>query len=166
MNRSRANLFLFQLIGFFFYFENIACADVQFSNCWKPEVRHCTVHSVKIDPCFQENGLATDPCELRRGVDNATLVMEYTTDFNTTDHVLQMAHKSEPIADIPLEGMDTEACHYTTCPIIAGERSTYTFPIEIKEVYPEGPYTIKWKLWNDGEAIKEACCLKFKIVLH
>ncbi|KAI5700176.1 hypothetical protein M8J75_015338 [Diaphorina citri] len=85
-------------------------------------------------------------------------------EFNTTKLIGQ-AHKAGLLQDLPLVGMDTDACKFTKCPVVAGVRQTYSYPMEIKAEYPEGAYTVKWKLWNENDPIVQSCCLKFNIVL-
>ncbi|XP_008470682.1 MD-2-related lipid-recognition protein [Diaphorina citri] len=84
--------------------------------------------------------------------------------FNTTKLIGQ-AHKAGLLQDLPLVGMDTDACKFTKCPVVAGVQQTYSYPMEIKAEYPEGAYTVKWKLWNENDPIVQSCCLKFNIVL-
>lgn len=46
------------------------------------------------------------------------------------------AYWANQLVDLPLLGMDTNACNYTTCPIKANQKQTYDYKLEISSYFP------------------------------
>jgi len=52
------------------------------------------------------------------------------------------AYWANALIDMPLLGMDTNACNYTTCPVEANKPYTYTFGLNIADFFPIVSITI------------------------
>lgn len=64
--------------------------------------------------------------------------------------------------DLPLLGMDYDACKYTTCPVAVGKQQKYKYDLLIAKSFPAATYDVKYKLINDDND-KEQCCILIKI---
>lgn len=48
-------------------------------------------------------------------------------------------------ADLPLAGMNTNACDYTSCPIQASDKKTYNYTLPLQKKFPVvSKYTIQF----------------------
>ncbi|KAJ1522528.1 hypothetical protein ONE63_001715 [Megalurothrips usitatus] len=135
-----------------------AFADVvKFTSCdanldedAEPMQRNCTVQEVRISPCPE--AAKGDPCKIKRG-NSASISVDFTPTFDDSE-LSGRAYWSNQLVDLPLLGMDTQACNYTSCPLKANQKQTYTYNLEISNFFPVRAYNVKWKLWND----KTECC--------
>lgn len=167
MARSSISIILFFFVCFIFCLEYVQSETVQHYDCWKPRgSKICTVHSLDIEPCPSSNARKGIPssCEFTRTNMTALMKFSFTPEFNAS-LPLGQAHKADLLQDLPVVDMETNACKFTKCPLEQGVKNEYHYPFEIKSEYPEGSYTVKWKVWNKDEPIKQACCFKFNIIL-
>lgn len=69
------------------------------------------------------------------------------------------------IIDLPLQGMDTNACLYTDCPMVANQQQSWNYNLFVAPNYPKGAYTVKFKFWggDKGDNNKLDCCFTFNI---
>lgn len=67
------------------------------------------------------------------------------------------------IIDLPLAGMETNACEFTQCPIVSGRSQSYSYNLLLSRSFPTGGYDVKWKLYVEDK--NEVCCGIFKIKL-
>ena len=119
--------------------------------------RNCTVTALRVTPCPES---AEDkPCKIKRG-NSVQLSVDFTPTHADTE-LSGRAYWSNQLVDLPLLGMDTNACNYTSCPLKANEKQTYTYNLEISNFFPVRAYDVKWKLWND----ETECCFIVPIKL-
>ncbi|XP_062564809.1 MD-2-related lipid-recognition protein-like [Armigeres subalbatus] len=127
----------------------IAHAEViPFENC-KESVK-CTVHEVRVDPCPEV--AQNKPCVMLRG-SNATIAFDYTPEFDA--QVATAKAFWTAAIDLPFAGLDNEACKYTPCPVVAGQKQSYSYDLPILKSYPTRRYKVKWQLLNEAN---EMCC--------
>ncbi|XP_055630640.1 MD-2-related lipid-recognition protein-like [Toxorhynchites rutilus septentrionalis] len=128
----------------------IALAEVvKFQDC-KENVK-CTVHEVRIDPCPEV--AKNKPCRLVRH-SNVTVSFDYTPQFGAQE-ATSKAFWSQNLMDLPFAGMDTEACKHTSCPVVEGQRQSYSYNLNVLKSFPPRAYDVKWKLMNEAN---EMCC--------
>lgn len=74
-------------------------------------------------------------------------------------------YASTALADLPFKDMDTNACLYTECPIVAQEEQNWEYHLFVAEKYPTGKRTVKLKFWDNdkGANKKDECCFTFDI---
>lgn len=92
----------------------------------------CTVHEVRVDPCPETT--QNKPCLMVRG-SNATIAFDYTPDFNA-EVATAKAFWTQTAVDLPFAGLDNDGCKYTPCPIVEGQRHTYSYNLAILKTYP------------------------------
>ncbi|XP_037915122.1 MD-2-related lipid-recognition protein-like [Hermetia illucens] len=66
--------------------------------------------------------------------------------------------------DIPLVGMETDSCKFTSCPIVKNEKRTYNFTLPISRKFPAGTYDVKWRI-TGTKPEQEECCFLTQIKL-
>lgn len=118
----------------------------------------CIVHNVTVDHCLIDR--STKACRLRRD-ETYRLNMDFTPDFDGDKFTL-LAYALIPGADAEFAGMDSDACHWMTCPVEKGVMQTYSFELKMKKSYPKGLFNVRWLMKKNGEP---KCCFvnKFKI---
>lgn len=87
--------------------------------------------------------------------------MDFTPDFEGSDLTL-LAYALLPGVDAEFQGMDENACHWMTCPVVKGVKQTYTFNLSMGRTYPTGNFNVRWLMKKAGEPV---CCFtnRFKI---
>ncbi|XP_055316438.1 MD-2-related lipid-recognition protein-like [Sitodiplosis mosellana] len=124
----------------------------------------CTVHEVRVVPCPESE--EHKPCKVKRGK-TATISFDFTTQWEaTTAHGELFSADDEE--DLPLNGMNMHnACQFTSCPIRASTKQSYTYTLPLAKKFPVGTYTIRWVLRNAAkpEETNERCCFTTKIKL-
>jgi hypothetical protein len=53
-----------------------------------------------------------------------------------TDSVTGKVYWVNQAGDFPFVGMNTDGCTFTTCPILAGNRQTYVYQLNISKKFP------------------------------
>lgn len=81
----------------------------------------------------------------------------------SSDSLHSRAYWDNGLVDLPLLDMETDGCKTTTCPIVEGNRQTYSYDLKLSRAFPTGVYLVKWRL--TGENDDDQCCFKFKIQL-
>lgn len=119
----------------------------------------CKVEEVTVDTCALDR--STKACILKRGL-NYTLNIDFVPEFDGDDITL-LAYALLPGADAEFQGMDENACHWMTCPLVKGVKQTYTFNLSMRRSYPAGMFNVRWLMKKAGQP---KCCFtnKFKIV--
>lgn len=104
----------------------------------------------------------------------------------SADELTATAYWKSSLRDLPLAGMDTNACNFMTCPVEKNVKTTYNFNLEISKKFPtvnfmqnnfklsfhfiiylfiyyrfQSSYNIKWKFAH-GDKV---CCAYLKIAL-
>ncbi|XP_076679057.1 MD-2-related lipid-recognition protein [Andrena cerasifolii] len=158
MNRKSKLLFAFLLAAL----SMIYAEQVPWRPCPYPDSTprfNCTIHEVNLDPC--KEAAEGKPCKLKRGI-TGNLTYDYTPGFSS-DKMQGRVFWASEVMDIPFLGMDPDACLTTTCPLVEGQRNTYTAHITILKKYPIRMYNLKWKIWNEQG---QECCfmIQTKIV--
>lgn len=134
----------------------IARAEViPFEKC--NESVKCTVHEVRVDPCPE--AAQNKPCVMVRGT-NATIAFDYTPDFSSQVATAKAFWASA--VDLPFAGLDQEGCKYTTCPVVSGQRQSYSYDLPIMKSYPMRQYKVKWQLLNEAN---EMCCFMIDMAI-
>ncbi|XP_049294026.1 MD-2-related lipid-recognition protein-like isoform X3 [Anopheles funestus] len=130
---------------------------VNFQKC--PGEEKCTIHEVSYRPCPE--AAEGNPCLVYRGT-NVSITFDFTPNFNANELTADVSW-TRPLYDLPYVDMDTTACKHTNCPVVSGNRQTYTYAMPIKKGYFLQDYDIKWKLASENG---DACCfiIKIKIV--
>ncbi|XP_034249668.1 MD-2-related lipid-recognition protein-like [Thrips palmi] len=147
-------------------FAGVAFADVvEFRSCdenvdetfGEPIQRNCTINAVSVTPCPE--AAEGKPCKIKRG-NSVSLAVDFTPLY-ADQELTGRAYWANQLVDLPLLGMDTNACNYTSCPIKANQKQTYDYKLEISNFFPVRAYDVKWKLWNDNTE----CCFLIGIKL-
>ncbi|XP_058129238.1 ecdysteroid-regulated 16 kDa protein-like [Anopheles ziemanni] len=117
-----------------------------------PGEAKCAINEVSVTPCPEASeGVA---CTVYRN-SNVSISFDFTPEF-AANELTADASWTKPSLDLPLVGMDTEACKHTPCPTEAGKKQTYTYNLAIKKTYPPQHYDVKWKLTSENG---DTCCL-------
>ncbi|VVC29202.1 Immunoglobulin E-set,MD-2-related lipid-recognition domain [Cinara cedri] len=124
---------------------------------------HCEVFDVFVNPCPE--ALDSKPCELPQGT-NASIEFKYIPKWGSSQPVTRL-YAETLVMDLPFLGMDTNACLYTECPMVAQATQIYNYNLYISESYPKGGYTVKVKMWNGESNAKSSdeCCFKIDIAI-
>ncbi|KAK0180283.1 hypothetical protein PV327_005943 [Microctonus hyperodae] len=148
-------LVLFAIVAF------VNSEIVNFEECTYPEGTplNCTIHEVRVNPC--KEAAESKPCRLKQP-SKANISFDYTADFQG-DTLETTAYWTSKVIDLPLLGMDTNACATTTCPVQPGQKQTYHIELPISKTFPSKTYKVKWRLWNAQE---QECCFIFQLKLH
>nr|XP_019536382.1 MD-2-related lipid-recognition protein [Aedes albopictus]XP_019556862.1 MD-2-related lipid-recognition protein-like [Aedes albopictus] len=134
----------------------IARAEViSFEKC--SESVKCTVHEVRVHPCPE--AAQNKPCVMLKGT-NATIAFDYTPEFDAQVATAKAFWASA--VDLPFAGLDQEACKYTSCPVAAGQRQSYSYDLPIMKSYPTRQYKVKWQLLNEAN---EMCCFLIEMAI-
>ncbi|XP_049841384.1 MD-2-related lipid-recognition protein-like [Schistocerca gregaria] len=139
--------------------------EVTFRNCNEKGLddvgtsRNCSIHQVTVNPCRE--AAQNKPCRLAKGR-SAGISFTYTPD-ESADELVSVASWKGPLMNAKFEGMDTDACHFTSCPVTGGQTSNYTFNLTLGRRIPTREYDVMWKLWNKGEERKFECCFLITI---
>ncbi|XP_031623701.1 MD-2-related lipid-recognition protein-like [Contarinia nasturtii] len=154
-------------ISFFLCFACLVCIsnaeNVHFSaECKNSAQADCTVHEVRVVPCPESK--QEKPCKLKRGT-SASIEFDVTPQWNA-DTPFGHVYSVTAEGDLPMAGMDTNACNHTACPIQSGHRHTYRYTLPLAKKFPVGLYTIRWVLRKDeDDNTNEQCCFTTKIKL-
>ncbi|KAK4886433.1 hypothetical protein RN001_002704 [Aquatica leii] len=100
---------------------------VTVENC-APNKEKCTIEEVRIDPCAE--AASKKPCKLKRGKP-AGVAIDYVPHFSSDSITAKATY-----LDQLLPGMDTDGCKTTKCPVIAGNKQTYTYNLNIARKFP------------------------------
>jgi len=139
---------------------------VTFANCPLSDdeparTSNCTIDEVRISPCAEAS--QGKPCVIKRGR-SASIEFDFTSSVNV-DSVTGKVYWVSQAGDFPFVGMNTDGCSFTTCPIVAGNRQSYVYQLNISKKFPVRSYDIKWRVWNEQADILECCFLtKIKLV--
>ncbi|CAD7088495.1 unnamed protein product [Hermetia illucens] len=131
---------------------------VQFSNC-PNTVGSCKINEVRISPCPE--AATGEACKFRRGR-SAEIHFDFVPDFDSPTVEGRVFWASD--IDLPLVGMETDACKFTSCPIVKGEKRSYDFTLPISRKFPSGAYDIKWRITGTNPE-QQQCCFITKIKL-
>ncbi|XP_055384636.1 MD-2-related lipid-recognition protein-like [Condylostylus longicornis] len=142
-------MFNFRCIVFFAIIAYAKCEEVEFRSCSGTE-ETCTVSNVKINPCPE--AASNKPCVIKRGK-TADIEFDFIPKNDADSLVGQVYWATE--ADLPLTGMDTDACKHTACPVVKGTKQTYKYSLQIAKKFPINTYDIKWRLTSGN---KVDCC--------
>ncbi|XP_045115767.1 mite group 2 allergen Pso o 2-like [Portunus trituberculatus] len=112
--------------------------------------------SVGSDVVLNVEGCEVPPCQLKRGE-----VVDVNFKFTASKDSAGL--KIKALANIggiefPWVGIDTDGCHYTSCPISAGSHVDWTLPVEILTEYPAISLVVTFKLLDDSGS-SQTCAL-------
>lgn len=87
--------------------------------------------------------------------------MDFTPEFEG-DAFKVTAYALFPTSDAAFPGMDTDACHWMTCPVVKGVKQTYTFRLSMGHLNPKGAFHVRWLMTRGDE---KKCCFvnRFKL---
>lgn len=125
--------------------------SVTYKSCREP-ARNCVVSAVSIDPCPES--ATKSPCKLKRGK-TTHLTVDFTPDFDT-EKLEGRWYWENGGTDLPLMGIETNGCTYTTCPLKKGEKHQYNFDLDINRRWPTQTFDIKLKI--TGDTPDKECC--------
>lgn len=118
----------------------------------------CQVHQLKINCKRLDKG--TD-CVLKRG-SNYSLEAEFTPDFDAEDELTFTAAALIVNSYVDFPGMDINACHWMTCPIVKDQRQVYNFRLSMDKNYPKGSFAVRW--WMKHKDVSKCCFMnRFRI---
>ncbi|NP_001232987.1 MD-2-related lipid-recognition protein-like precursor [Acyrthosiphon pisum] len=122
---------------------------------------NCDVYDVFIDPCPE--ALDNQACELPQTV-NASIAFKYKPKFGSTLPKTRL-YAETLLLDLPFMDMDTNACLYTSCPMVKATEQNWLYNLYVSKNYPRASYTVKFKFWdNEPNAHSDnQCCFKFDI---
>ncbi|BES93393.1 coagulation [Nesidiocoris tenuis] len=121
----------------------------------------CEITNVQVIPCPE--ALTGEPCKVKRGT-SATLSFDFTPHWASSGPLKTRAYWAH-ILDLPFVGMDTDACKYTSCPYVDGQKNSYNFTLELAKQYIAQRYDIKFRIWEEEAEPRKECCLLFKLKL-
>ncbi|KAL4113707.1 hypothetical protein QTP88_017286 [Uroleucon formosanum] len=121
----------------------------------------CVVYDVFIDPCPE--ALDNQPCELPQTV-NSSITFKYKPKFGSNLPKTRL-YAETLLVDLPFLDMDTNACLYTSCPMVKDNEQIWQYHLFISKNYPKASYTVKFKFWDNGPDANsdDQCCFKFDI---
>ncbi|XP_055316439.1 MD-2-related lipid-recognition protein-like [Sitodiplosis mosellana] len=123
----------------------------------------CKISEVRIDPCREAS--ENRPCVVRRGT-NAQISFDFTPEWSVPN-VYSNVYSVGDEGDLPMPGMDTDGCKFTSCPFQASTKQTYTYNLPIQKKFPKGSYLIKWILRDLANETNTdtMCCFTTRIKL-
>ncbi|XP_071529392.1 mite group 2 allergen Pso o 2-like [Panulirus ornatus] len=101
-------------------------------------------------------GCQTSPCQLHLG-QSANVSIQFTASQasrSLTVHVTADIYGVE----VPWPGLDTDACHHTTCPYADGDHVDWAMTVEVSKHYPLISTKATFKL-VDGGGQSQVCAL-------
>jgi len=118
----------------------------------------CTIDSVTVEGCRKDRN--SKACKVKRNV-RAAINIEFTPDFEG-ENITMMAYALFPGMEKSFPDMDPNACNYTACPVVKGNKQTYTLGMKLSSGYPIGLFNARFLLKQSGEP---KCCFltKFRI---
>ena len=132
-------------------FVAVSADSVKFKSCREP-APNCVVNSLTIDPCGE--AASNSPCKFKRGK-SAHMTVEVTPDFDTEKADAKWYWENGN-TDLPLMGVETDACKSIDCPVKKGLKTTYNFDLDINRRWPLQTFDIKWRL--TGDTPDKECC--------
>lgn len=132
--------------------------SVSYKSCREP-ARNCVVNAISIDPCPE--AATKSPCKFKRGK-TVHLNVDFTPDFDTETFDSRWYWENGD-TDLPLMGVETNGCTYTTCPLKKGVNSSYIFDLDINRRWPTQTFDIKLKM--TGDSPDKVCCFVTAIKL-
>ncbi|KAK8390380.1 hypothetical protein O3P69_010218 [Scylla paramamosain] len=112
--------------------------------------------SVGSDVELNVEGCTMPPCQLKRG-EVVDVNFKFTSSKDSTGLEIEALANIGGI-EFPWVGIDTNGCHYTSCPISAGSHVDWTLPVEILNEYPAISVVVTFKLVDDSGS-SQACAL-------
>ncbi|KAF5285629.1 hypothetical protein FQR65_LT13110 [Abscondita terminalis] len=148
---NRLIIFVFAVLSLI---SAVVCEIVTVENC-APNKDKCNIDEVRVDPCAE--AASKKPCKIKRGKP-ASVEIDYTPHFSA-DTMLAKATYLDQL----LPGMDTDGCKTTQCPVVAENKQTYTYNLNIARKFPSGIFNVHWSLTGANE--EDQCCVIIKIFL-
>eukprot|EP00102_Acyrthosiphon_pisum_P024738 XP_016661948.1 PREDICTED: uncharacterized protein LOC100574281 isoform X1 [Acyrthosiphon pisum] len=152
-------IFVLTIVGLMFAASAVNAEEVtDFRMCRNT---NCDVYDVFIDPCPE--ALDNQACELPQTV-NASIAFKYKPKFGSTLPKTRL-YAETLLLDLPFMDMDTNACLYTSCPMVKATEQNWLYNLYVSKNYPRASYTVKFKFWdNEPNAHSDnQCCFKFDI---
>lgn len=118
------------------------------------------VNEARITPCKEALKDPPQPCKFQKKK-TASIEVDFTPEFVTEGMHVQM-YWPNGFMDLPLAGMETNACKTTTCPSVSGVKQTYRYDLEIATYFPLSTYDVKWVLKGNDEETQQ-CCFIYRI---
>lgn len=135
-------------------FSAVVCEIIAVDNC-APNKDKCTIHEVRIDPC--KEAATRKPCKVKRGK-SGNIEIDYTPHFDSDT----LSAKATYLGQL-LPNMETDACLTTPCPVVSGNKRTYTYQLLVDRKFPSGIFDVNWSL--TGQNDDDQCCVVMKIFL-
>ncbi|UXI20789.1 low-density lipoprotein receptor-related protein 1B [Sarcoptes scabiei] len=119
--------------------------DIAFTDCGNHELLH-----VRLTGCR-----GSIPCVLyRKTVVQLTAI--FKSNQNTTIAVVGLQATLPGGLELPVPGVDTNACHHEHCPITCGSLVTFTYPWVVPKFMPQFS-NLTLKAYMEGEHGRMAC---------
>jgi len=133
----------------------VNCEVYPLKECDDEPSVNCEVSEVRITPCkgFAKYGY----CKFKNG-NVAHLEVDIIPNFNSNTLHSQLYWHG--FVELPLVGMETDACKTSQCPTKSGEKQTYVYDLTIR--YPSATYEVKHVITGANKDT-EKCCHLFKI---
>ncbi|CAI6346705.1 unnamed protein product [Macrosiphum euphorbiae] len=156
------SIFVLTVVGLMFAASAVNAEQVnKFRMCQNTQ---CEVYDVFIDPCPE--ALNNKACELQQNM-NASITFKYKPKFGSTlpKTRLYVGTVLSPDLEFPLMDMYTNACLYTSCPMVKDTEQIWLFSLFVPKYYPKFSYIVKFKFWNDepNAPSNDQCCFKFDV---
>ncbi|GJQ82334.1 hypothetical protein Trydic_g407 [Trypoxylus dichotomus] len=135
---------------------SVAAEVVNFGGCDYTD-NLCDVNEVRIDPCKEAS--RNQACRIKRG--KLASIDVYFTPKIAAQTLHSQPYWYNGINHIPLEGMDTDGCKTTTCPLQSGVKQQYRYELQLKPDYPLATYTVRWNLTSGTDG----CCFSVRLKL-
>ncbi|XP_060860366.1 MD-2-related lipid-recognition protein-like [Metopolophium dirhodum] len=123
---------------------------------------NCVVYDLFINPCPE--ALYNQACEFPQTV-NASIAFKYIPKFNSNLPKTRL-YAETFLLDLPFLDMDTNACLYTSCPVMKNTEQYWLYKLFVSKNYPRTSYTVKFKFWDtepNAHSDNPQCCFKFDI---
>ncbi|KAB0798779.1 hypothetical protein PPYR_07074 [Photinus pyralis] len=147
-----------QIIVFIFavltLFSAVVGEIITFDNCATNKDK-CTIHEVRMDPC--KEAAAKKPCKVKKGKPGS-IEIDYTPHFDSDTLTGTATYLGQL-----LPNMETNACLTSPCPVVSGNKQTYTYQLLIDRIFPSGIFDVHWTLTGQNEG--DHCCVSTKIFL-
>ncbi|KAF6205702.1 hypothetical protein GE061_019875 [Apolygus lucorum] len=135
---------------------------IAYDKCEAAGTPGCDISNLQINPCPE--AASNEPCKIKRG-SSATLTYNFTPRWAPGAGAIKTRAYWAAVVDLPFLGMDSDACKFTTCPIVKDQQNFYNFTLFIEKKYPAQKYDIKFRIWEDEAEPKKECCVVFQLKL-
>ncbi|CAI6373111.1 unnamed protein product [Macrosiphum euphorbiae] len=154
-------IFVLTVVGLMFAASAVNAEQVKdFRMC---RSTNCVVYDLFIDPCPE--ALDNKVCELPQAT-NVSIAFKYKPKFGSNLPKTRL-YAQIFMLDLPfILQMDTNACLYTSCPVVKDTEQNWLYNVFLPKNYPRTGYTFMFKFWDtepNAHSDDAQCCFKFDV---